>query len=157
VNSVFWHQMLTPTFSIPASFITYSILRLPRRTLIGRLARIFLTFFISGILHTSVDIAGGMSWYESGSLRFFYMQALGIIMESCVEEALSGFAVQKAEVGSKSFVVPWARKLGYVWTAAFMVWSTPAYSYPAIRRAEGGASDVPLPFSIVRFLIRAVR
>lgn len=103
-----------------------------------RLARILLTFVISGILHASVDLAGGMSWHESGSLRFFFTQALGLIVEWCVEEALGGFVVQKAEGSPKSPLTPWVRMLDYVWASAFMVWSTPVYSYPTIRRAEDG-------------------
>jgi len=157
MNRVFWHQMLTPTFFIPANFLTYGILRLPRSSRTGRLSRVFLTFFISAILHTSVDLAGGMTWQESGSLRFFCTQALGIIVESCVEDIVHLFTIQEVQESGPRTVGSWARMFGYVWTVTFMVWSTPAYSYPAIRRAEGGASGVPLPFSIVRILMRGLR
>lgn len=90
------------------------------------------------------------------ALRFFFTQALGIIVGSCVEEALGGFFVQKAEGSPKSPLTPWVRMLGYVWTSVFMVWSTPAYLYPTISRAEGVTSDVSLPFSVVRLPIGAV-
>lgn len=149
--------MLTATFSVPASFVAYNILRLPRRSHSGRSTKIFLTFFVSGILHTSVDLAAGISWQESGSLRFFCMQALGIIVESSLESAVYSYGARKAGGQFQPVMSPWTRPLGFVWTVAFLVWSTPAYSYPAIRRAEGGTRDIPLPLSVINLFLRIRR
>ncbi len=140
-----WHQMFTPFASIPASFITYRMLRVRRNSVVAHGARLFLRFFIVGIFHLSLDVAAGIPMAESGALRFFLTQACGIAVESCV----IGLASSLGYTGTNS---PWAvRLLGYLWTAAFLVWSTPAYLYPVFRRSLD-EKPVELPFSMVRLL-----
>ena len=36
---------------------------------------------VSGVFHRVGDMLGGTPWQESGALRFFIMQAVGIMIE----------------------------------------------------------------------------
>ena len=150
--------MLTPTFSLPATFITYQILHLPQSNLIARCVRVFLTFLISSLLHQSVDVAGGVPWVESGALRFFCTQALGIVLELCVQAGYIYFETgnSKPHDSKQRTVSRWSRVVGYVWTAVFLIWSAPAFSYPVIRRNDGSENDISLPFSLIKWLMRRV-
>lgn len=60
-----------------ADSITYS-------TLQHKYLTFFFNFFISGLLHAITDIACGLSWPESGAIRFFSTQLLGIVLEEFV-------------------------------------------------------------------------
>lgn len=120
----------------------------------ARYARIFTTFFISGALHTSADLAVGMDLRESGSIRFFCTQALGILLEDSVQALyhhhrfVPGGGATKSS--NRSGTV--AKLIGYLWLGVFLVWSTPVWAYPAMRRNEGRTEDMVLPFSIVKML-----
>lgn len=159
-NSIFWHQMLTPTFSLPATFITYRILHLPQSNLIARCVRIVLSFLISGLLHQYVDVAGGVPWAESGALHFFCTQALGIVLESCVQASFTYFRGRSSDYhdSKQTTISGRARVVGYIWTATFLIWSTPAFSYPVIQRNESGAAnDMSLPFSFLKWVTQRER
>lgn len=144
--------MLTPTFSYPADYITYKILRLPRDSPVARYIRVFVSFFICGLLHLYVDVAGGIPWYASGSLHFFCTQAIGIILESSFQALRKQFFLPSNKVGSKPQSSRWTRVVGYIWTASFLVWSAPVYSYAAIRQDINSGDTTKLPFSIAQFL-----
>ena len=104
--------------------------------------RIFLTFYLSGVLHALAEYAGGRHLQDSGTLRFFSTQVVGIIIEDGVE------AVYRYARGcSMDVSVPlWARSIGYLWVMAFLVWSTPAWIYP--DAAEQPKQPL-LPFTIL--------
>ena len=143
--------MLTPTFANPAAFITYNILHLRRGTALAQGAKVFLTFFISGLLHLSVDVAGRIPWQVSGSLRFFCMQAFGIVVETVVQViATRSLTPANNRPDNSPRFFRWDRVIGYIWTAAFLVWTTPAYSYPAIQEDAESADKTKLPFSIIK-------
>ena len=146
--------MLTPTFSYPADHITYKAFRLPRDSSVARCIRVFLSFFICGLLHLYVDEAGGVPWYDSGSLRFFCTQAIGVIMESYFHVLWSPFfsPSNKNRTRSRYGSSGWPRILGYIWTVAFLVWSAPVYSYAAIRQDINSGETTNLPFSIAGYL-----
>ena len=148
--------MLTPTFSYPADYVTYKILRLPKASPVARYIRVFLSFFICGLLHLYVDVAGGIPWYASGSLHFFCTQAIGIILESSFQALWKWFFPPANKVGSKPQSPGWTRVAGYVWTAAFLVWSAPVYSYVAIRQDINSGDTQKLPFSIAQFVRESI-
>lgn len=141
--------MFRQTFSSPAKFLVDRVLHLTNHRLVARYAKIFATFFLSGLLHLVVDLALGMSLSESGAVRFFCMQAVEIMLEDGVQ------AMYRRMRGTESALPPsgWARTLGYVWVVAFLSWSTPMYAYPAIRRNHGDAKDRILPFSVLRLML----
>lgn len=141
--------MFRQTFGGPAQFFVHDVLRLPPNTLIARYTKIFTTFFISGVLHLSGDIAVGIPLGESGSIRFFCMQALVIILEDSVQALYHRFFTK--QVGTKSS--RWgnlSKLIGYFWLWGFLIWSTPVWAYPAMRRNRGSADHVLLPFSIMK-------
>lgn len=95
----------------------------------------------------AVDMALGMSFFESGSICFFCTQALGIILEDSVQAVYK--SCTKNSPGSNSKLPHrWTRIVGYIWLVVFMSWSTPVWSYPAIRRNQ----DPVLPFSLFGLL-----
>lgn len=69
------------------------------------------------------------------------MQTVGIVLEDTVQ------ALCRPYVGEKVRASPWtARAVGYLWVAAWMVWTTPVWTYPSMKRDEGGRI---LPFSLI--------
>lgn len=117
----------------------------------ARYTRILATFFISGVLHLSADIAIGIASGESGSIRFFCTQAVGILIEDSVQALYYQFVPYRVKTGSYQ----WARVekvIGYVWLVVFLAWSTPAWAFPAMQRSQGKAEELILPFSIVKSL-----
>ena len=138
--------MLRQPFSNLAGFLVHDTLRLTKHPMLARYAKILATFLISGLMHLLADLAVGMSFSDTGSVRFFCTQALGIVIEDGVQ------AVSRSMRGVGG--AGWReRSLGYVWVVAFLAWSTPAWLYPAIRLNQGGAKDGILPFSVLRLLL----
>lgn len=126
-NRTFWHQILQLNLRGPARFITYDILRLPRSGLIQRYALNFLVFFLSGCLHVATDMATSIPPNDSGAIRFFSTQALGIMLEDGAQEIFS-------RLGGKHGLS--SRFLGYVWLVVFLSCSTAVWQYPAILVAK---------------------
>ncbi|KAH8912352.1 hypothetical protein BR93DRAFT_922317 [Coniochaeta sp. PMI_546] len=139
----FWHQFVRHMLSTPAAFIAHSVLRLPPRGFVQRYVKIFLVFAFSGALHAVIDIyAVGLDLSESGALRFFCTQALGIVLEDAVQGAW------RRAVGPPGGGIG-TRIVGSVWLAVFMAWSTPHWAYPyVVKSVEPGAGDAPLPLSL---------
>lgn len=125
----FWHQNLQLNILGPARFITYDVLRLPREGLIQRYTLIFFVFFASGCFHTVSDIGASVALNQSGALRFFTTQALGIMLEDGVQEIY-----RCMRGGTKPAL--WSRIVGYAWVLAFISWSTAAWQYPALLIAK---------------------
>ena len=96
------------------------------------------------------DFAVGMTLVESGSIRFFCTQAVGILLEDSVQALYRHFVPGVDKTKSDRV----ARLIGYVWLGVFLTWSTPVWAYPAMRRNQGKAKDIVLPFSIIKPLVR---
>lgn len=131
-----------------AHFVTYNtILDIQRGSFAGRYLFIFVSFLASGIFHLYADIAQRVPIQESGSIRFYCMQVLGIIFEDLVQ------ATYKRVMGDSEPVVcsrrSGLRVLGYLWVATWLVWTCPAWVYPALRRSGG---EPILPFSPIGLL-----
>lgn len=111
-----------------------------------------IVFAISGLQHALIDMAEGYSWQLSGSVQFFLTQAVGIMVEDAIQAIYSrqlsaGYGKQVPSV-----LVRWARFIGYIWVAVFLVWSTPMWIYPALRVNKGEEKDILLPYSFIRLL-----
>ncbi len=138
--------LVAPLDSSSMIFFTY-----PQSTLMARYTKILATFFVSGVLHLSADIAIGITSRESGSIRFFCTQAVGILTEDSVQALCYHFVPHRVKNGSYK----WRRVgkvIGYVWLVVFLAWSTPVWAYPAMQRSQGKAEDLILPFSVVESL-----
>lgn len=141
--------MYRQTFGSPARFLVHDVLRIPQNTLVARYSKVLSTFFIPGLLHLSTDIAVGITFGESGSTRFFCTQVLGILLEDGVQ-ALCQYSIPKEQRSLKTDNL--AKKIGYAWLGVFLAWSTPIWAYPALRRITGDATDLVVPFSILKLL-----
>ena len=142
IISKFWQQTLRQILTQPASFLTCEILRLPRGGLVNRYMRIFLTFYLSGALHVLAEYAGGRHLQDSGTLRFFSTQVLGIMIEDGAQAVYRSARASRKDVPLQF----WARSLGYTWVIVFLFWSSPAWIYP--DAAEQPKPTV-LPFTIM--------
>ena len=138
--------MLTQTFSGPARFLTYNLLKIPKSTTLARYARVTTTFLICGVFHMLVDVAGGIPLRQSGAVQFFCMQLLGIMAEDLIH-AFFYQSTSKRETTRKN--PTWGERLiGYIWLVGFLVWTVPVWSFPALRRNTGDLKDEFLPFVI---------
>jgi hypothetical protein len=127
----------------PADFITHTILRIPSATIFARYSKILLAFSVSGAMHVVADSGGAVPMAQSGALRFFCTQALGIIVEDGVQELYRRvFGNQKSRVG---------KAIGYLWVLAFLSWSTPVWVYPVARTMK--REDMMLTVNALRPLV----
>lgn len=131
-------------------FATHDVLRLPKRTVVARYSNIFLAFFLSGLIHISSDHGTMLLPDESGAIRFFLTQTLGIVLEDAFQAAYYYLSGQK-----RAAKAPLRHKIvGYVWLVLFLSWSTPAWSYPQFRSIRSGV-DCLFPFTIFGHDIRS--
>lgn len=73
--------------------------------------------------------------HDSGALRFFLTQALGIMLEDGAQEIYR-------RLGGKPDVL--SRIAGYLWVVAFLSWSTAVWQYPAILVTKKGDASFGL-------------
>jgi hypothetical protein len=98
------------------------------------------------MVHHICDYARGLSWQESGAVRFFCTQALGIMVEDAVQAIYRSVGGEKRD-GQQ--VKVWKRVVGWVWTVVFLFfWSTPAWFFPI------AVGEKLIPFSIVGLAVR---
>lgn len=124
-----------------SDFISRTVVRVPRGTLLARYMKLFLSFFISGCLHVVADLVLGVPPGESGALHFFVFTALAILIEDGVQE------LWQRVFGTASS--GWRIYFGYVWAMSFMIWTVPTWAYAAARWVRP-QEDVLLPFSITK-------
>ena len=146
-HSTFWHQGARQKFSAPTRFLSFSVFRLPKGTLLARYGVLILTFVTSGLLHRVGDTVGGTPWQESRALRFFVMQALGIIIEDVAQGISRTLNRQCRSTGHPTW---WKRALGSVRLLFWLIWTTPGWNYPIARRSSG---QVILPFTSLGWLV----
>lgn len=152
MNRKVWHQRNRQLLSEPTRFIAHNLLRLPtgQRSELSRCVTIILVFLLSGFLHFTIDIAAGIPYRESGAIRFFLMQAVGIIVEDYFIHCLARLRPSR----TTAKVVIYDRIAGYVWVLIWLSWTVPGWLYPISQRAKGGAGEAMVPFSLLSFLIR---
>ncbi|OJD23032.1 hypothetical protein ACJ73_05611 [Blastomyces percursus] len=154
----FWHQLLLRPLESSASFITHSVLRLPRlparnvsrvtsvvgkaRTanthlrlqdrllhLVTAYTKLILIFLISGLVHINSDRILGVPLRDSRCTSLFLCQALGIMLEDAVRW------LYRSVTGSKGNgpVKVWHRLIGYVWLVVFALWAGPGWAFSVAR------------------------
>lgn len=145
---VTWHQTLRRNLTAFANLFTYSILHLPQGTLLARYTHIFFAFFASGLLHVVSDLGGGVAVRDSGSLSFFCLQALGIMLEDGVQDVYRRIrGPSRAGPIEKGLL----RAVGYVWVVVFLTWSGPGWIYPWLQ--VGKKADNMLTFGNFRSVL----
>lgn len=93
-------------------------------------------------MHLVDDLASGVSFHDSGAMRFFLVQALGMVLEDCI---LRAYHLTPSWMRPSNNI---ARVIGFMWVSAFLTWSVPAYMYPMLWRANQGLNDSTVPFSL---------
>lgn len=130
-----------------ATFWTYGICRGKKGTLYARYLNLIFPFLISGLMHTILDVCGGVPSSESRTLVFFALQSLGIMIEDAVEGVYRWvFATEREGRVVQPELQTWHKLVGYVWVYLFMVWTTPAWSFANFRHAN---PKYILPFTII--------
>ncbi|KAL8703409.1 MAG: hypothetical protein Q9201_003412 [Fulgogasparrea decipioides] len=159
--AVFWHSAFRNPLVGTANFLAHDVLRLCRGTLAARYAIIWLVFGLSGIIHKLCDETAGIPPAENTAHRLFLMQALGITIEDSAQclirqtcRLLEHGRQSRPKDGKKQGksrlrdAGRWQRVIGYIWVAAWLVLSTPAWSYQNMRHNGGQL----FPLSLVEAL-----
>lgn len=97
-----------------------------------------------------IDVASGIPWKESGAIRFFIIQAFGILLEESVQALYSSNPTLQRVFMPRT---AWCRTVGYAWFLIFMVWTVPGWMYPMMWRTRSGMQDSVLPYSILAIFV----
>jgi len=152
---LFWHQMNTRRVSAISHWLVHDVLKLPRGHVLVRYLRAFSTLLTSGVLHLGVDIASGLAVHESGAIRFFSTQFIGIIIEDTAIWLYKRFARSAPDLSERSTTTRekdiklWHRVIGMIWVVLFLSWSYPSYMYPLVYRTRAGYDDGVVPWSVI--------
>ena len=144
-NRVFWHQNLRLDLTSLSNFTVDQLSFLRKNRLLARYSKIFLAFFISGLIHLTDELVVDMPWHTSGSIRFFCTQGLGILLEDIVKAAY-----HRAFDPQPTALKPWARMVGYFWVFVFLTWSSPVWYYPRVMFTIT-TNQKQLPFSLISY------
>ena len=144
----FYHQLVRRGCGSIAHAITYHALGLSRGRFLGRYLFIFLTFAVSGAFHTFSDISQGVPLQESGAMSFFCIQAVGIMVEDGVQAI---FLTSTPKLWGQKRAYLLRRLIGYLWVLTWLIWTTPAWTYPLMRQDQGGRL---LPVSVLASVAR---
>ena len=71
-----------------------------------------------------------LPYAQTGAVRFFCTQAIGIMIEDGVQAFHRHFRGSKI---SNAKVPLWHRIVGFIWLIVFLTWSTPAWMFPMTR------------------------
>ncbi|MCJ1282376.1 hypothetical protein MMC26_001699 [Xylographa opegraphella] len=143
--SMFWHQNNTRKLSSLSRFAVHEVLGFSERGLTTKYLRVLTTFLASGIMHLLMDLAAGISLQESGAVRFFCTQVVGIAIEDVF---LSAYRSRLNTTQQVPFLSE--RLAGYIWVAAFLTWSSPVYMYPIMERRMTDETSTVVPYSFVQ-------
>ncbi|KAH7411283.1 membrane bound O-acyl transferase family-domain-containing protein [Cadophora sp. MPI-SDFR-AT-0126] len=143
-----WHQATRKVFATPASYAVDEWFVFQRHSPPNTYSTVFVTFFMSGLLHAMADWTNGMDWEMSGALKFFYFQAAGIVVEDFVQ------LIYRLSSGRDLKDPPrlWTRMLGYVWVGFFLLfWTTPGWCYPSVVMNLGTNQGKLIPYDFSYF------
>ncbi|ETS87869.1 hypothetical protein PFICI_01697 [Pestalotiopsis fici W106-1] len=145
--SIFWHQINTHRLNTMSNYLLHDILRLQRGGPLVRYVRTWLIFLLSGVWHVAMDFSSGIAMEQSGALRFFSIQPLGIFIEDLI---LSRFHVVP---GSRTKQTPALinRCIGFAWVCLWMAWTAPGYLYPIMDKSSSEDTGV-VPVSVVGYM-----
>ncbi|KAL7787168.1 membrane bound O-acyl transferase family domain-containing protein [Trichoderma ceciliae] len=144
----FWHQAIRQKISSPAYYTTYSLLGLRKGGIAGRYIFILLTFTVSGLFHLyGEEYPDGIRWNQSGTMRFYCIQAAGILFE----DAVQGISKRLLKLKFSR----WTRAIGYIWVFLWFFWTSPAYFYPLQQNVT--EKKPILPFSVIGPLIQMLK
>lgn len=88
--------------------------------------KIFLAFFLSGLVHVPSDMGSAVPASQSGAIRFFCTQLIGLVVEDVFSPLFNPLWRTRAGRAIAPF-------LGYFWVITFLAWSGPVRWFPVIR------------------------
>lgn len=109
-----------------ADFLISSVLRIAHHTTVAYVLRLLLVFALSGAVHVGLDLGFALSFSQTGAMRFFVLQAFGMLFEQAVWSVLR-------HVGCERRSGKAGRVVGYFWVAGFLVLAAPTWVVPIIR------------------------
>ncbi|CZT06852.1 uncharacterized protein RAG0_12483 [Rhynchosporium agropyri] len=143
-----WHQATRKLFATPANFLVDEAFMFQKKSPPNVYSKIFVTFFISGVMHQIADWTTGMDWAASGAIKFFYFQVVGILLE----DTIGLFYRLSTGRDLKSPPKIWTRMLGYLWVTFFLLfWTTPGWFYPMARSSVGTEQGKVIPYNFSYF------
>ncbi|KAF5365502.1 hypothetical protein D9757_012979 [Collybiopsis confluens] len=124
-----WHQMMRRWLSSAGTFVVQRTLRIQKGTNLSAYSKLFIAFFISGLIHQMGDYALRHrvpvfdSFWEGGSIKFFVLQTGAIMLEDgVIALGKNAFGIR----GNSRAI----RVLGYVWTASWFAYCLPIWTDP---------------------------
>ena len=123
-----WHQLLRKPMTGHANYVAKQ-LRLPKNTFTNCF-KLFIAFFVSGLIHYGVDYAVRRKW-SSHSMEFFLIQAVAI---TC-EDAIIALA-DMTRFSSKLNI--FFKFMGFIWVLTWFTYSIPMWLDEMI---QAGATD----------------
>lgn len=93
-------------------------------------------FAVSGIFHALSDVSQGIPLGESGAMRFFVLQAIGIMLEDAFQ-ALIFRGEPSGHQGRGMLGTVLERVGGPLWLVAWLTWTSPGWIYMFLQRDKG--------------------
>lgn len=113
-----------------------SVLRIAHHTTVAYVIRLVLVFALSGAVHVGLDLGFALSIAETGAMKFFILQAVGMLLEQAMWSALQF-------VGCGGGFGKAGRLIGYLWVCAFLALTAPMWVVPIIKSLYEGGERVP--------------
>ncbi|KAK4228846.1 membrane bound O-acyl transferase family-domain-containing protein [Podospora fimiseda] len=132
----FWHQLSRRIHSAPASFITYHVLRLPKKgSLVSRYTMTTLVFTSSGLWHLVGNLGSGIPFAKTGPMNYFCIQSLGIMLEDGFQALVfpsedDGRENKKSQPGILMGIA------GRLWLVLWLSFTTTPWMYPILENQK---------------------
>ena len=121
-DSRVWHQMLRKALTSHSNFFARA-LRLPRGP-ITTYFKLFISFFISGLVHAAGDYILYQNFSQGKSIQFFILQAACITFEDAVIAIASRLGYKEC----KAF-----KLIGFIWVFWWFTFCIPMCLDPGLR------------------------
>lgn len=118
------------------NFLISSVLHIPHHTTVAYVLRLVLVFALSGAVHVGLDLGFLLSLSQTGAMRFFVVQAFGMLFEQTVWSVLRyvGYERRSGKAG---------RVVGYLWVTGFLFLTAPVWVVPIIKSLYENGERVP--------------
>ncbi|KAK4202927.1 membrane bound O-acyl transferase family-domain-containing protein [Triangularia verruculosa] len=151
--SIFWHQTNTHRLRVTSNWLLFDVLRMPKNSKIGTYLRPWLIFLLSAVFHVAIDASAGIPPQDSGAMRFFTIQPLGIVIEDLTTSILSTAPTTGSTSARPTTIQRW---VGRLWVVLWMTWKVPAYMFPVLAKTGSGNKGV-VPLSLIDLAAKRLR
>lgn len=127
-------------FTGHASLVVHDVLGMPRRAPQSRAAIIFVSFLVSGALHSLVSPQSLKC--ASPPIMLYYCQFGGVVvLEHVVQRVLERYSATLNKTGLAGNQSNW-QLLGYVWVICFHLWTSLKSTAPLVLCDRGHMAKV---------------